>query len=367
MSSFSEFVTIAEGTGQPQYGSYRDKIEDGLNRLYGWYTAESPERIADKKDIYSFLHKIGRNRETSCLRLNDKTLLSIDMTMVCPKLAEGRPCPYCYVQLPRTFQKEKMHGFGGHPSKEIPELQYSGEIMEMPQSLIDILNFGTTGIRMFSFGDYCARHEPLLVKIFDDCRTRKLLVRAITKQPDFIARFAREYDDVFSVIDVSTDFELNPGVIGKLVEDPMLRKQISNAPTLEQAKILKAMYPKVRIRYVAMNPAEGEIAAKTPDIDVLTMYHGVVGKTLKELLRKQNPNLVNSMTPEEFQGWVDEIHKLRKGEVPYEEFEKKVCKILCCKLGVCYMCDVNCGVPRIPWQKKSVPPPSTSFEQYMKR
>ena len=218
-----------------------------------------------------------------CIDANQKTYRSFDLTTICPKKKANNPCPYCYVEASRKI---------GFNAKALFDRRvYSGEVCRMRQVTIDKLN-RMGGIRMFSFGDYEPWMDMDITRFLHDCENRKLDVKAITKQPEFIQRF--HHSPALKVINVSTDF-IGHGVPWKI------------------AIQLRCSYDKVRIRSVITSPIE-PIQATIYNIDVLTFNHGHNGyHNFKK----------------------EDIQKMSK----YTSMKGKIC----CLTSKCETCETKCG------------------------
>jgi hypothetical protein len=257
-----------------------------------------------------------RLSSTTPLSKNMKTIISIDVTTDCPFNAMGRGCMYCYV----------IHARLGARGKQVlAYLPYNGDILELPDELVDFLN-SVGGVRMYSFGDYVpyvlesrirdtyerakkghlvdeiladAERKGLLMEvelpdgrveravntdrvieqILEDARQRGLRVKAITKQPEFIDKYAQRFRDILT-INYSLDFE--PQFMPELERlQPKLyevmrsgRGLISNALSFEEALNRWGHLPNVVFRYTNLfGPAEAMRAIMHPRIGVVTPYH----------------------------------------------------------------------------------------------
>lgn len=173
---------------------------------------------------------------------NQKTFRSLDLTTICPKLAAGNPCSYCYVQTSRTV------GFNAKKIEEVCE--YSHDILRLSDSSIDTLN-QCGGLRVFSFADYIPWMDDSLLSIVEDAKQKKLQLKAITKSIDFINKWWKS----FNIINASID-NLGEGI------------------PIETAKALKVEYPNVRIRAVITSY---EDLKELNWVDVITLNHGLNG------------------------------------------------------------------------------------------
>lgn len=221
------------------------------------------------------------SKSTSPIMRNEKTYRSVDFTTICPKLLAGNACKYCYVQNARkkNWNAKKYH----------TRIRYNGEILRMEQSTIEKMN-AMGGIRLFSFADYYSWMDEDLKAFFEDCQKVGLLVKAITKQPQFIYKFAQ----YCHIIHVSVD-------------------NIGDGIDWELAKNLRKIYPNVLIRSVITRENDFQCLEWT---DILTLNHG------------QN-------------GFHNFTSKQRKFYA--DKYTGKVC----CETGHCETCQIRCGEDKL--------------------
>ena len=181
----------------------------------------------------------------SCVHSNTKTIETVDFTTDCPKRRAGKPCKYCYVEVARRkgFNAKKVYNY----------LKYNNEVKRYSNERIQLLN-SAGGTRLFSFGDYMPEHDTDIQAFLDDCQSRGLKVKVITKQPDFIHKFHNH--PAIVVINVSID-NVGDGIDWAL------------------AKTLKAAYSKVKIRCAIMKDEDIQVMAES---DVFTFNHATGGK-----------------------------------------------------------------------------------------
>lgn len=224
---------------------------------------------------------------------NMKTYKSINLTNICPKKLEGKPCEYCYIEYHRET--------GDLLAKPlIAKNNYNGELLRFRQDTVDKLN-DMAGIRIFNSGDYIRKQQHGQVsRILDDAKTRGLLVKGITKVPEFVEDFHDH--PAISVINVSIDTS-------------------GSGVNWDIAKELRNKYPKVRIRSVAKNPQEARMFGDMEWVDVITLYHGK-SKKLKE------------------KGYIDMPHS----SDAFKEIAKKYPNKVCCQTGKCATCPIKCGL-----------------------
>ena len=177
---------------------------------------------------------------TSCLMKNQKTFRSLDLTTICPKLLAGNPCPYCYVEGARE---------AGYNAKiKYDRTAYTGGILRLRKATIAKLN-STGGLRVFSFADYFPWMDKELMVIVADAKKVGLKLKAVTKQAQFVHKFAQYFD----IIHLSID-------------------NIGHGVNWETAQRLRQQYPNVLIRSVVLDESEIETLEKVSDI--ITLNHG---------------------------------------------------------------------------------------------
>lgn len=317
--------------------------------------------------IKTFIRRMKRRgtKGVSAVRGNPKTIMSIDISTDCPMRQLGKPCLYCYVENPRTWEKMGKQGVN-HAPKVIGYAPYNNEILEMPQGLVDFMNDVLGGLRVFSLGDFTPQTWNTFDRILKDARKRGLTLKAITKQPMFIEAFGNKEG---VIINVSTDFDPSHAdvitdhkALQQLIADEAAQKEtISVAPTKKQAIRWKEKYKNVKIRYVAVNRSDAIRAIADPAYDVVTIYHGFTNPNiLKSIWKNRYPNLINQLgylikplskifqatSPNTLanrigQKELDEV--LGKDKVSVKEFGKMARKKMCCQRGKCALCSVKCG------------------------
>jgi hypothetical protein len=200
-------------------------------------------------------------------------------------IANGILVHNCYVEVARNMNF--------NAKKVIEHEPYKGELLKYKKDKIDTLN-KMGGLRLFSFGDYMPEHDDDIKRFLDDAAKIGLKIKAITKVPEFVEKFANH--PAMNIINVSID------TVGHGVDHAT-------------AKALKAKYKNVVIRTVIMKPEDlkHEIMA---DVDVYTFNHG---RGLKKYGYK----------------------KYGKKEVA--DLAKEIPGKVCCATGKCASCDVRCG------------------------
>ena len=213
----------------------------------------------------------------SALTNNLKTIRSLDLSTDCPKRRANNPCSYCYVECARNrgFRAKDVHD----------NIPYNNEILRLTQATVDKLN-ACGGLRIFSFGDYMSWMDEDLHTAIEEAKARKLRLKAITKQEDFVHKYHSDID----VINVSVD-------------------ALGEGMDIEVAKELKDKYPSVKIRAAIMKPEDLDVLGW---VDILTFNHASNGYYL--------------FSKKEIAAYA-------------ERYPGKVC----CVTGKCITCDVKCG------------------------
>jgi hypothetical protein len=208
---------------------------------------------------------------------NLKTIKSLELSTNCPKRQAGHPCSYCYVETSRQagFRAKIVHD----------RIPYNEEILRLKQDVVDSLN-ACGGLRIFSFGDYMSWMDEDLERVIRDARARKLKLKAITKQVDFVHKYHNDID----IINVSVD-AMGEGV------------------GIEVAKSLRQQYSNVRIRAAIMDPDDLE---KLDWVDILTFNHARNG-----------------------------YHLFSRKEIA--DYAQRYPGKVCCETGRCATCTVRCG------------------------
>jgi hypothetical protein len=272
-----------------------------------------------------FVSYVERNRNLIAIHPNQKTGMSLDFSTSCPKRSAGLgACPYCYVEEARTAKKL---GLGFMHGKAVTETPYRREILDMPSDLVRELN-RDGGLRTFSFGDFRPGidDEPM-AKVLEDASIKGLYIKAITKQKELLTRFG---DHPNIRINISTD---------------NLPRSISNAPTVEEALKWRGGRKNVKIRAVALNEREAEAFAKNPNVDVLTLYHGYTGDKLFQIIKEQNPQIIDKFGGEEkLRRYLDTWQNMPTKSKAYKRLREKYGNKMCCIGGKCVTDPTKCGL-----------------------
>jgi len=169
----------------------------------------------------------------STLTKNYKTFRSLDLSTKCIRIKNGHPCEYCYVQRARKI--------GYRAKTEYDRIPYGNDILRLKTKTVLQLN-KIGGLRLFAFGDYEPWMKPHIIKIIDNAERKGLLLKAITKQLNFL-EFC---DKIFT--NYSMDF-----VHG-----------FPSFPCFE--------HPNLKYRVMVRN--EDEVKQIYKEADILTPYHG---------------------------------------------------------------------------------------------
>ena len=293
---------------------------------HSWREALSPES-------QQYVRGVEKNQGKQAIHFNKKTGLSVDFSTSCPKRHSGfGACPYCYVDNDRVAKDLKIGIMMGKPVTDNP---YTDEIMKMPADLIWELN-KDGGLRMFSFGDFRPGiDDKSVIGLLNDAQARDLHIRAITKQKEFIERFG---DHPNLRINISTD--------------PYLPREMSNAPTVQEALQWAGNRGNIKIRAVALNEKQAEKLATDSNIDVVTMYHGFTnfdGKTgvrhdkLWKIVSTQNPDLVKKVGAKRLKAELDTWENMGANSKKFRRVDQKYKGRLCCGGGKCSRDSTKCG------------------------
>lgn len=309
---------------------------------------KDPEKIGPSfaarldDDGKRYMQWVEANQNQTAIHANQKTGNSIDFSTSCANRSCGSgACAYCYVEHVRT---QKANGLGAMMSpKKVVENDYLGEIMRMPPSLVKAYNMDG-GLRMFSFGDFRPGiDDDNVARVLADAQKRGLFIKAITKEVELIKRFG---DHPNLRLNVSID---------------NVPRDISHAITLDDAAKLKGQYPNLRIRTVALNAAEAEMYGKDPRVDVVTLYHGATNfkidretgsptngqrirtDKLYEIVKAQNPKIVEKMGDAKFKAWLDTWEDNSPHTKFAKEFQQKYAGRVCCQSGKCAGDSTKCG------------------------
>ena len=220
---------------------------------------------------------------------------------------------------------KKIDPFGSRP--------YQGEVMSWPDDLIKELN-RDGGIRMFSFGDYRPQYDfESVAKLLSDAQQRGLNIKAITKQPEFVKTFGN-----------------HPNLRINISIDNVPREISVNAPTMAEALELKGGRENIKIRAVALNPEEAVKFGKDPNVDVVTLYHGLTNFSkgvrhdkLFKIVKEQNPEMVKRLGEENVRNYLDTWKSMPPAGKIHKEIEGMFKNKVCCTGGKCSKDPTKCG------------------------
>lgn len=209
---------------------------------------------------------------------NLKTYRSFDLSTNCPRRQAGNPCSYCYVESARNG--------GARAKKVIDRINYNNEVLKLKQPTIDKLNL-CGGLRMFSFGDYMQWMDEDIHTLVQDARQRGLMLKAITKQTEFVDKFHSYID----IINLSTD-ALGEGVAYNI------------------ARQYRDKYSNVKVRCAIMHPSDIKTLSWT---DIYTFNHSNNG-----------------------------YYKFSKKDIA--KYSSRYPNKVCCTESNCISCNIKCGI-----------------------
>lgn len=309
----SEYIGI--GAKQPVEILPVETIKETNKKQSKWFgaTMQTPEGKY-------YLNRIKANTHKSAIHSNTKTGFSMDFSTDCPERLA--PCPYCYVEQGR--KGEEVLGMKGG-AKKLVETPYRREILAMPQEIVDRMN-AQGGLRAHSFSDYRPVQDYNQWKLaLQDAEAKGLVIKAITKQPEFIEAFG---DHPNLRVNISVD---------------ALPREMSNAPTMEEALRLKADRPNIKIRTVALNEKQAWEMAQDPRVDIVTMYHGRVGDKLKQIVEAQNPGIVKKVSKENLNKELDTWQDMSPQSNVFKRLAEAFPGKICCQSGKCGGDPTKCG------------------------
>jgi hypothetical protein len=166
-----------------------------------------------------------------------------------------------------------------------------------------------------------------MAKVLEDASIKGLYIKAITKQKELVTRFG---DHPNIRINISTD---------------NLPRSISNAPTVQEALKWKGGRENVKIRAVALSEKEAEAFAKNPNVDVLTLYHGYTGDRLFQIIKEQNPQIIEKFGGEEkLRRYLDRWENMPPKSKAFKRLSQKYGHKMCCVGGRCSLDPTKCGL-----------------------
>jgi len=310
------------------------------------------------------------------LATNSKTIASGDFTTICPQMFFNKGCFYCY----RRASLES----GVNVKLAAERIWYTGEILEIADSEIDILN-RIGGLRIQSFGDWMGeRDRAQFVDMILDAEARGLQIKIITKEAAMVefVGFLKEQGIGNSIfMNISADHLMEePGPGDKLWtplnhERPFVRREDGQAlwkraQSVKEATKLVKKHQFANIRTVVTDDAQLIADLKDPNVKVITGYHGNIrtpslfivnsetGATIQEFqplgdsgmpalvpgkyefVKDAKGNYLDAKGKKVGGVWTEVVKKI-DSEGLVQEYAQK----MCCVTGKCATCRTLCGAP----------------------
>ncbi len=290
---------------------------------------------------------------SSAMSVNQKTVFSFDCSTVCPKLARGEDCSYCY-RMPGLMK-------GGRVKSIDAKAHYNNDVMKWSQEKIDLLN-SMGGLRVFSFGDYAdtSHCNEMLDRLIKQSKERKLRLKAITKRPDFVEKYSKDIAATGGIINVSVD------TLGYGMPWTQAKRFVENKDGKTPGVVARSTaFDKEEVKFWGTQVKN----EKNPDgwLTIITPYHGpeedsrtkerVILKRLqvrKEFDPKRHAEIEANIAERRAQGEIikDKIKPHNFGQTPIIEriMEFKEIGIdpmnVCCSYDNCMACPAACGSER---------------------
>ena len=137
---------------------------------------------------------------------------------------------------------------------------YNGELLSMPQKVVDFLN-SEYGLRFYSFSEYSPAFIVENMQMVRDAALRGLVGLAYTKEIDFAKIFA------------PTGININISCYGREAEDGTVVMDTKQGADWGEAQALREKYGNVGCVFVATNDRMVEWAIHQPWIDVVIPFH----------------------------------------------------------------------------------------------
>jgi hypothetical protein len=285
------------------------------NERANWFKS-----ILKTPEAKEYMRGLEMNRNKSAIHPNSKTGISMDFSTDCPERLA--PCPYCYVEHGRNA--EKLFNMKGN-NKVIVETPYRREILAMPREMVERAN-GQGGMRAHSFSDYRPTQDYNQWELaLQDAEAKGLYIKAITKQSEFVHAFG---DHPNLRLNISVDW---------------LPREMSNSPTMAEALALKAGRENIKIRTVALNEEQAWKMAADPNVNVVTMYHGLTGDKLKQILMAQNKGLIDKVGKERLWKEIESWQNMPGNSKAFKRLAEKYPNKICCQSGKCGGDPTKCG------------------------
>jgi hypothetical protein len=215
---------------------------------------------------------------------------------------------------------------GFMPGKKTVETPYRREIISMPPDVVELHN-KLGRLRAHSFGDYRPEVDYDVWRMaLLDAEAKGLYLKAITKIPEFIRAFGG-----------------HPNLRANISIDDLPR-EMSNEPSMKKALALKKIDPdKIRIRAVALNKYQAKKFADDPNVDVVTLYHGVTGENMRSIMENQNPNLIKQLRRERVLEKLDKWQNMPAKSKAFRRTKERAPNKVCCVGGKCHTEPTKCG------------------------
>ena len=209
------------GKGAVKEASYDVNHQEVIKYMEENYSDEDFNEYIN--EVLKWESNASRNRDTSAIRKNQKTLLALDLSTDCPFSREGAACYMCFIEIPQVMKHSlKLKAGPGEPMGKHETLKYDGQIKEMSPVFVKFLNEQLGGLRIFVGGDYTPDQHANIEIIIADAKSVGLTIKAITKQQDFVKKFAHHSN---VNINISTDFEFSKNVAWGNVKKENLKKK----------------------------------------------------------------------------------------------------------------------------------------------
>lgn len=137
---------------------------------------------------------------------------------------------------------------------------YNGELLSMPQKVVDLLN-SEYGLRFYSFSEYSPAFIVENMQMVRDAALRGLVGLAYTKEIDFAKIFA------------PTGININISCYGREAEDGTVVMDTKQGADWGEAQALRERYGNVGCVFVATNDRMVEWAIHQPWVDVVIPFH----------------------------------------------------------------------------------------------
>lgn len=283
----------------------KERVKENFASIMAYYMKEYPDDYKQAMvDTIAYTRSLKRKPGTIAMRLNAKTLFSLDFSSNCPMRKLGRPCLMCYIEPARV--REELGQKQPQAGAVVYDFAPLGDaILNMPPETVKYLNEVQGGLRVFSLGDYEKivkvkdpktgevkeyNIEAEIDKAVAQAKKVGLKIKMITKQLDAVRRYGNE-PNVSINLSVDFDPEMISGIVPDTFENRKLlallssegRQIVANTLSVDQASNFIKDYKNTNLRYVVNFGREEAIRAiADPRISIITMYHGNKGEKLLE-------------------------------------------------------------------------------------